>query len=441
MNPILIPLALLLASSLVYLVRRLTHLATWISILICVALVYALWSWPFLSQSQALGRPILLDPIRQVVLSFMLLGSVAFFLFAGQISPGWSYFPFLLFSSGFQALAVMMESLLLEAIFLEIAGLVLVLLVPGGVEGRTRGALALLIALVVAGPLLFGASSLVEETALHPENLTLVRTTAAVLATGFGLLLAVLPLGFYLAGVAYDAPPLVTAFVTGIYQPMVFFVLWSVLGRYPGLGEQASVFLFWGGILASVLGGLLAYAQRTAAGLLAYGALADMGVALVGLGTASSEGAAVAMAHFLSRLLGLALITMGWGAIRYHWGSASAELPMAIGKLPWAAAGYFLGGLSLAGFPGTVGFITRWAVSSAVESSYPIWGLALWASGWAVALGYLRFLDRLWGEDPELPPWKGWVIPVSLLALVAVSLLLGIYPQGIFRLVEAAFVS
>lgn len=435
MNPLLIPVGILLVSPLVYFWRRNALAASLLSILASLVMVFALWALPFLPQGQALGRTILIDDLRRWTLTFMLLGSALFFLYAWRISQGWSFFPFILFGDGLLAMAVMIESPLLSAIFLEMVGIVLVFLIPGGIEGRTRGALGFLIALGLAGPLLIGSSWLLDQAALQPDNLPLLRTTAFILALGYGVLLAALPFGFYLVGVAHDAPPLVSGFLSSIYPTAAFSIFLGLLNRYPWLGERGQVgdLLFWGGLLTAVGGGVLGFAQKTPAGLLAYGAIADMGVILAGVGVGSGEGISGSMTHIASRFLALALLTMSWGAIRYHWGMTSPQLPAGItGSLPWAALGYFLGGLALAGFPGTSGFATRWAVAGAVESHWPLGGLVLWGSGMAVAWRYFQILIQVWGHDAQAGSWRERVVPLLVITLCGAIILFGLYPQGLF---------
>ncbi|MBI2845978.1 MAG: hypothetical protein HYX86_05470 [Chloroflexi bacterium] len=439
MNPLLLPLGILVVSPIVYILRRNSLMASWLSIITCLFAFFLLWTFPFTSPSQALGRPIHLDDFREIAMSFMLLGSILFFLYAWRISQGWSFFPFILFGDGLLALAVMIDSPLLSTIFLVMVGVITLLLIPGGIEGRTRGALAFMISLGIAGPLLFASSWLLDQAAHQPDNLYLARTTALTLALGFGVLFAALPLGFYLVSVVHDAPPLVSGFLATIYSTMAFFVLLHLLDLYPWLGEEGQIFdlFLWGGILTAFAGGIFSLAQKSAAGLMAYALLADGGVILAGLGTGSGEGIAASIAHVFTRFLAVALMAMSWGSIRFHWGLTAPQFPAgAIKSLPWAGAGYFLGGLALAGLPGTGNFATRWLVASAVETHQALGGLALWGGGALVFWRFLSLLASTLGGSSPVGMWKERVVPLLVISLFLANLLMGVAPQFFLELAQ-----
>jgi formate hydrogenlyase subunit 3/multisubunit Na+/H+ antiporter MnhD subunit len=140
-------------------------------------------------------------------------------------------------------------------------------------------------------------------------------------------------------------------------------------------------------------------------------------------------------------------------------GDAFSVLQGAGRRLPIAAFGLILGGLGLAGFPLTAGFSTHWAIDRAVMNwAQPvsnvaqetgligmdlatdtpwIWILtliALVASSAGIVIGLLRALSAMLGAGPrddiKRPPILASLL---VLALAALTILLGLYPQLLLK--------
>ena len=75
----------------------------------------------------------------------------------------------------------------------------------------------------------------------------------------------------------------------------------------------------------------------------------------------------------------------------YQVGSVRIEAMRGLGrKMPWTMAAFVLGGLSLIGVPGTVGFISKWyLVLAAVEAGF-------WIVAALVLLGSLMAVVYIW---------------------------------------------
>jgi formate hydrogenlyase subunit 3/multisubunit Na+/H+ antiporter MnhD subunit len=108
-------------------------------------------------------------------------------------------------------------------------------------------------------------------------------------------------------------------------------------------------------------------------------------------------------------------------------------------KLPLATAGLMLGGLALAGFPLTAGFPAHWAVYRTMAGEQWLWTLLLLASSSGIAIGLLRGLNAMLGANAqsEMAP-QPVVASLLVLALAALTIALGLYPQLLLDPVQGA---
>jgi formate hydrogenlyase subunit 3/multisubunit Na+/H+ antiporter MnhD subunit len=377
-----------------------------------------------------LGRGLLFDPWRRGLLVFLFAGAVLLFLYSWHLSQGWSFFPFLLVTLGLLAGSAMVDNFLLAVLLLELAGIILAFLIQGGPRADPRVAMGYLVPLIIAGSCLIFSTHLFDLVALYPEDLASVRLAMTTLTLGFGILLAVVPFHLFLPAVTQEAPPMVATFLLGFYQVVALSLMVGLLDRQPGLGSEAFDLLLVAGLITALGGGVFAFLERAPGRLLAYGAISDLGLILVGLGTASGVGVAGAMAHLINRSLAIALVAMSWGVISERYGGQRSVMPMGVARaLPWATLGYILGGLTLAGFPLT-GFATRWPIYLALLPHNPLYTFGLILGGLGIAWGYLRSLTPILGRGERPPGGREPVlVAMMIVALVGTSLLLGIYPD------------
>jgi formate hydrogenlyase subunit 3/multisubunit Na+/H+ antiporter MnhD subunit len=104
--------------------------------------------------------------------------------------------------------------------------------------------------------------------------------------------------------------------------------------------------------------------------------------------------------------------------------------------MPLVSAGLLTGLLSLAGFPLTGGFASRWPIYRLVYQENHLHAIALVLSGGTAALGCWRGLLALLGPGthPELerepiPPLRYLPIAAVMLILTLLCLALGLFPQ------------
>jgi formate hydrogenlyase subunit 3/multisubunit Na+/H+ antiporter MnhD subunit len=418
-----------------------------------------------------LGREFVLDHSRQTVIVFILVTAAILFLctwltsqnpslpfdypfdFAQgraqdrrQVHPEHSrraqetaFIPFGLVILGLLSGVATMRLFLFAALLLEIAAVVAVFAIQGDQQGSTRAGLRYLTMTALALPCFLVAAWLFELHARNPHNVALAEPAATLLALGFAILLGVVPFQAWLPAVAVKAAPTVTAFLIGTVNPILLLLLTSLFQRHPWLiaDNQAFQLLTVGGLLTSLVGGFLALGQQDFGRLLAYTALNDLGCLLLGLGTASVEGLTATALQLVNRSLALVLASVGLATLRrYASRDAFANLGNVAQRMPLVSAGLLVGLLSLAGFPLTGGFASRWLIYRLVYQENHLYAIALALSGGAAALGCWRGLLALLGPDahPELErepvPLLRYLPTVAvMLILTLLCLALGLFPQ------------
>ena len=428
----------LLAALLVYLVRRWALPGALLSATTSVALAWLCFTAPpsepltlfgrsiFLGQPVAmLGRELALTPSGQKALGFLFAVASVSFLLAWPVSPGRSFFPLGLALLGGWAAAILMQHFAFAVIFLWLASTLATMVIQGGRLASTRGAGRQMIVLTLAVPLLLMADALIEARAVNPYDFAHTQPAILLTAAGLAALLAAFPFEGWASALATDAQPGVFAFLASGYQVIVLLIALELFHDQPWLVADGQILslLAWGGLLAAAIGGVLAAVQSHFAPLMGYTALGDMGSGLVALALGNDIGLTIALLMIVARAVGLLLAGAGLAVMRWRVGGTSFAQVLGLGhRLPLATLSLLVGGLSLSGFPFTVGFAARWALLKQMSSLDGPWIGALVLAGAGSAIGWLRGAQILFTPVRDAPsgqrtPLVAGVIIVALVVL------------------------
>ena len=144
-------------------------------------------------------------------------------------------------------------------------------------------------------------------------------------------------------------------------------------------------------LIAILSASLTAIYQRNVKRLLAYSSVAQVGYMILGISLASVTGLTAGLLHLFNHALIKAALFMAVGAVMYQVGSVRIEAMRGLGKkMPWTMAAFVLGGLSLIGVPGTVGFISKWYPGPGTVEA------GLWPIAAVVLVGSLMALVYIW---------------------------------------------
>ncbi len=285
--------------------------------------------------------------------------------------------------------------------------------------------------------------TILEGAAVGP----LLLFGVALLAIGFGFKVAAVPFHMWTPDVYEGAPAPITAFMaTGVKAAAFVAFLRVFLVAFDSVYESWYSILWWLAAITMVAANLIALVQGNVKRMLAYSSIAHGGYLLVAL-VAANQTASAAMLFYL---LVYTLMNIGAFAIVIsvaHQGEERLQIEDYAG-FGWQqpALGIFLTVflLSLAGFPGTGGFMGKiFLLQGAADSE--LWTLlvvlvmATLVSYWY----YLRVAWYMWMREAPTPDAHAGVVaplPMRLALFVAVGLILflGLFPSATMGVVNAS---
>ncbi len=393
-----------------------------------------------------LGRALVLEPSDRLAMGFLFLTGAGLFLLAWRFDRGELFAPMGLGLLSLLGGVLLVRPLIYAALLLQIAAALSVFPLHAEEGTPARGGLRYLTFYTLALPGLLVSHWLLDIYTVSPDQADLLHTATVLIALSFALTLGLFPFHAWVPTVGSDGAPLMSAFLYTATAGGVWFLLLDYLQTYPWLSEHAqwSSLLSTTGAVTAVIGGLLGTTRRSPGTLMGYAVMVDTGLAVVALGQGTQRGVGVAIGLLFARSLGTALMAAGLGGLKERSGG-STDLPDGIGwQAPWSTLAVLVGGLSLAGFPPTIGFAARWALLSTVLPADPVMGLILLLASAGPLVGLLRLLagllrrrKRIPGTEPlqeqeeeEPPPEPESPLNVALLLLlIATTLALGLYPQ------------
>jgi NADH-quinone oxidoreductase subunit M len=220
--------------------------------------------------------------------------------------------------------------------------------------------------------------------------------------------------------------------------------LWLELlvGNY----SQYSIYINLWGLATMIYGGAMAMMQDDIKRVLAYSSISQMGYILFGIGSESTLGITGATLMYVSHGLGKAILFMMAGSIILQTGTRSmSKLGGLAGRMPYTAVIAMIGALTIMGIPPTSGFMAEWilfngALQTGVANSDTLrivaFGLAILATVLTAAYILWMYKRIFFGKIPEQftkikDPSR--YVTVTMAALAAITLILGVYPGPILN--------
>lgn len=278
-----------------------------------------------------------------------------------------------------------------------------------------------------------------------------MQAALALSLAGFAVKAGLVPLHSWLPDAHPAAPSSVSAPLSGIITKMGVFGIVSVILINAGqaTAELRGLFgLSWfgtaltaSGVATLVYGELMALRQNDIKRMLAYSTLGQIGEIALVLGLGTWLATAGALWHVLNHAVMKDLLFLGAGALIMRAGSRNLDDLRGLGRcMPWTVACMAVGLVSIMGLPPFGAFYSKFLMIQAAVHAGHIWLAALILLGSLVgAAYYTRILKTLvFVERPAHLPDVGeapFSMRLSLLALAALSLLLGLAPQLPMQLV------
>lgn len=365
------------------------------------------------------GRSVVLGPLAHTGLTFLFLAGAALFLLAWPLGAADPYAPVGMGMLGLLAAALVVRPLVYGMLILELAVAFSVLILHSGIGG-TRYLTFFVLAL--PGPLI--AHWLLDMYALTPDQAGLLRTASLLIGLSFALMLGLVPFHPWVPALGRGESPLSVALIFSAVGGTVWFLLLDYLQTYPWISQSPYWFpaLSAMGIGTAVIGGLLGAAPRGWGALLGYAVMVDTGMLTLALARADTLGVELERAMMLTRVWGVITAAAGLAAV------GAGESPSRGLRSVWGALALMAGLLTLAGFPPTVGFASRWGLYRLLFRDQPMAALALLVASFGPVVGMLRMLPESLRVEPTAS--RTPALADLLLALMAAGAIgLGLFPQ------------
>lgn len=286
-----------------------------------------------------------------------------------------------------------------------------------------------------------GSTSLAEigRRLSGPTLPLLAQLGLALLLIGMGFKVAAVPFHMWAPDVYDGSPTPVTGFMATGVKAAGFLALARILVEaFPHAVESWQPAVAGLAIASMVLGNLVALAQRSLKRMLAYSSIAHTGYLLAALWPGTQLGVSATLIYLAAYVL-TSLAAFGILAVLGREGERDVSLDSIAGlarRRPWLAFGLSVCMLSLLGFPGTFGFVGKWAIlAGLVEQRQLALSVVLVVTTLLSAGYYLPVVMAAYMREPlSAEAHAGAVLPrpalVTLALAVAVVLVLGVLPAG-----------
>ena len=249
-----------------------------------------------------------------------------------------------------------------------------------------------------------------------------VLAAMGFITVGICLKLALFPLHLWLPNAYAYAPSVVTAFLAATATKVSVYVLlrfyYSVFGDTIVFGQQPMGYLLLGfSIAAMFIASTVAIFQHDVKRLFAYSSVAQIGYITLGLSIHTPTGLTAGIVHLFNHALtkGALFLLLGGVALRIG-GVRFRDIEGMSRAMPLTSFGIVLGGLSLIGVPGTVGFVSKWYLVLAALEVGAWWVAALIVLSSLLAVVYVwRFVEAAYFREPSAAVAKMSEAPLSML--------------------------
>ncbi|HEX9726183.1 MAG TPA: proton-conducting transporter membrane subunit, partial [Vicinamibacteria bacterium] len=250
----------------------------------------------------------------------------------------------------------------------------------------------------------------------------------------------------WLPGAYSDAPSAVSALIAATTTKVAAYVLVRVMyfvfePRFSVEMIPVTTLLSWMGVIAMILGSVMAIAQSDLKRMLAYSSVAQIGYIVLGIGLANAAGLTGGLLHLVNHALMKGCLFLVAGAIVYRTSLREIkDLRNLSVKMPWTAGIFAIAALSMIGIPPFCGFFSKlYLIMGAVEAGQWFFvGVILFSSALALAyfgnvIRYMYLPKEAPDEAPSMPVRNEapWTMLAPMLTLAAAIVLVGLFNGAI----------
>ena len=273
-------------------------------------------------------------------------------------------------------------------------------------------------------------------------NPTVAQAALALLVFGLAVEAELFPLNAW-APDAYQASPhpvtvMFSAFVVkaGLYAMVRIIYLLKDTPAFMGILNLVLIL----GTLTVAIGEFSALRQINVKRMLAYSSIAQIGIMAVGFGVATPQAVDAAVFHMLNHAIVKALMFLAVGYVAITLGSPHIENFKGLGKrMPLTAFAITVGAISVVGIPL---FNIFWSKFKLLLAALQVGKTAIVAvilgASLVEAVYYFRLIYTMWFEGEEKRIEESLALSVIMLLLVALIMVIGVYPGPAWNIVQKA---
>ncbi len=211
----------------------------------------------------------------------------------------------------------------------------------------------------------------------------------------------------------------------------------GVYGMYRAFPDGQLAIAYMGGLMA-VFGAGMALLQSDMRRLLSYHIQSQVGYMVAGVGIGGALAAGGAFGHVFNHILYKSLLFMTVGVVIYRTGKESLKQIGGLGRqMPITAITFTVAALSIAGFPGFNGFVSKGMVIGAAHKKHLdiLWYLLL-AGGVGtflsfIKLGYTAFVEGEYSQPVrDAKPGQS----AAMILVAALCVIYGLFPSLLFAI-------
>ncbi len=254
----------------------------------------------------------------------------------------------------------------------------------------------------------YGTAGTVNLAALAGLGSTpAVALAIAIILVALGVKAALVPTHTWLPATYPAATPAVTALFSAMLTKVGIYALIRIVTIVHDPTSALALVVVVVAGLSMVIGMLGALGETTTRGILAFHMVSQVGYVLIGVALAGAVGLAAAVFYLVQYTVVKTSLFLTVGAVEVRRGSGTLkDFGGVAGQHRWAALGFLLGALSLTGLPPFSGF---WAKLGLLSAATAAGSAAAFALILLVSVGTLVSMLKLgtgvfWGVRPEGRP-------------------------------------
>lgn len=276
-----------------------------------------------------------------------------------------------------------------------------------------------------------------------------IQAALAFLVIGASLKLALVPLHLWLPNAYASAPSVVTALLAGTSTKVAAYVLirflYSIFGGQWSLGQfPLDTVLMFLAAAAMIGASAAAIMQSDVKRLLAWSSVAQIGYIVLGIALLSIDGLAAGILHLLNHAVIKTCLFLAVGAVALRCGGVSLSHMAGLGRrMPFTMAAFVVAGLGLIGVPMTAGFISKWALLTALMQSEQWTLVVVMLVSSLLAVGYVwRMVEIIYFKPATEQTMTVREAPITMVGLTgllaALTILFGLQGSVLLNYCVAA---